>query len=279
MYQKLEEFLLDCELRGLRNESIKCYRQKITHFLDRYEYTQEGINNFIVDYKQRNNSIASLNCYLRSLKAFSKFNNDGFTIRLLKEDLPVKDIYSEAEIKALIKKPVTKNFLEFRTWALINFLIGTGCRISTALEIRIEDIDLSSQHIILRQQKNHKQQYFPLSKALVNVLKQYLLIRGEEGYLFCNSYGDKADKRSVQKQVADYNRARGVNKTSCHLFRRTFAANYIMNGGNPFYLQNLLGHQTLDMTRYYVSIYNKNLGDNLEALSPLDKNVKIRIKM
>lgn len=55
--------------------------------------------------------------------------------------------------------------------------------------------------------------------------------------IFCNNYGEKGDKRTYQQQVQNYNVKRKVNKTSCHLFRHTFAKQWILAGGDIFRLQ------------------------------------------
>lgn len=277
--QNLDDFLLDCELRNLTQSTIICYKQKLSYYFQNYDFTQEDINRFIIDKKSGGSHIPTINSYLRTLKAYGKYLNSDVNIRLLKEDISIKEIYSAEEIQRLIKKPNTKSFTELKTWMLVNFLLGTGCRISTALEVQVEDIDFDSGYILFRHSKNHKPQYFPLSKGLIIALKQYLKVRGDSGYLFCNQYGDRADRRSIQQQVADYNKARKVNKTSCHLFRNTFAANYIRNGGDAFRLQKLLNHSTLDMTRKYVELYSPDLKDNLEVLSPLDINIKNKIRL
>ena len=48
-------------------------------------------------------------------------------------------------------------------------------------------------------------------------------------------------------------------KKSVHLFRHTFARDWILAGGDEFTLQNLLGHTTSNMTKHYVNIYGKDL--------------------
>ncbi|MCL2697847.1 MAG: tyrosine-type recombinase/integrase, partial [Oscillospiraceae bacterium] len=54
--------------------------------------------------------------------------------------------------------------------------------------------------------------------------------------------------------IQTYNRNRGVEKTSIHLFRHIFAKNWIMNGGDIFRLQKILGHSSLEMVKEYVSM-------------------------
>ena len=45
-------------------------------------------------------------------------------------------------------------------------------------------------------------------------------------------YGLQMTRDSMDNAIYHYNRRRGVQKTSVHLFRHTFAKNWIMNGGD-----------------------------------------------
>ena len=112
----------------------------------------------------------------------------------------------------------------------------------------------------------------PLSPALVKLLKEYIEISRleEQDYLFPEYEGGQLQPRSAECAIAEYNRKRGVEKTSIHLFRHTFAKHYIMNGGNAFKLQQLLNHKTIDMTMRYVNLYSQDLSSDLELLNPLD---------
>ena len=67
-----------------------------------------------------------------------------------------------------------------------------------------------------------------------------------------------------------FGRRRGVQKTSIHLFRHTFARKYLIDcGGDAFTLQKLLGHSTLAMTKHYCAIYDADLTKNYDNFSPL----------
>ena len=76
---------------------------------------------------------------------------------------------------------------------------------------------------------------------------------------------------SLGNAIWNYNHSRGVDKTSMHLFRHTYAKLYIQAGGDPFRLQKLLGHADLTMTRRYVALYADDLRANYDALNPLEQ--------
>ena len=63
---------------------------------------------------------------------------------------------------------------------------------------------------------------------------------------------------------------RGVSKTSAHLYRHTFAKRWILNGGDIFRLQKLLGHSNLDIVKEYVNMFGRDLTKDYTSFNPLD---------
>ena len=203
----------------------------------------------------------------------------NFKIHMPKVTKKIKETYTTEELQRLLTKPDINScsFTEFKTWVFENYLLGTGNRISTALDVCVGDVDFMNGTITLRKTKNRKQQIIPLSGTLSAILSEYLEIRGgtDEDYLFCNVYGEKGSIRTFQGLVKDYNLKRNVNKSSCHLFRHTFAKNWILAGGDIFRLQKILGHSDLTVTREYVQMFGQDLQMDFERFNPLD-NMKMK---
>ena len=107
---------------------------------------------------------------------------------------------------------------------------------------------------------------------MVSILRAYLKIRGGKptDFLFCDEYGMMLTENALRLAIAHYNNHRGVEKTSIHLFRHTFARKYLVDcGGNAFTLQKLLGHTTLKMTKHYCTIYDADIAKSYDRFSPL----------
>lgn len=66
-------------------------------------------------------------------------------------------------------------------------------------------------------------------------------------------------------------RRSGVERLHAHLLRHTFAVNYLVNGGDVFSLQQILGHTTLDMVRRYINLTNTPVMAQHNRLSPVDR--------
>lgn len=286
----LELFIRKCRVKNLSAQTIKTYEDKLKRFIEFVdpstqisEITSDVIDSYILDLREDEDindvTIATL---LRHVRAFVYYCQECGYIEIFKIHIPkaekkLKETYTIEELERLLAKPdVNKcNFTEFKTWTFENYLIATGNRLSTALSVKISDIDFDNGVIRMSRTKNRRQQIIPLSNSLAIVLKEYLEIRGgkPDDYLFCNNYGEKASERTYQQLVQRYNIKRNVNKSSIHTFRHTFAKQWIMNQGDLARLKTILGHSSISVTNEYLQMFGQDLQMDFEKFNPLD-NIK-----
>jgi len=285
----LELFLNFSRAKNLSKRTIQYYEKRFMRFIDYLEkkniekigeIRNEVVINFILYLQKKVDNPISINTILRAVRVVLYYAMrldylDEFKVQLLKTPDKVKETYTNAEIKILLEKPNIKNcdFVEYRTWVMINWFLSTGNRLRTARNIRIKDISFEEAQVVLRTVKNRRQQIIPLTKKMLNILLEYLQYRGgqPEDYLFVSVYQEKLSTNAVVKALNRYNKSRGVEKTSCHLFRHTFAKLWIKNGGDIFRLQKILGHSSLDMVKKYVNIFSSDLRDNFESYNPINQ--------
>jgi integrase len=62
-----------------------------------------------------------------------------------------------------------------------------------------------------------------------------------------------------------------TGRLSPHSLRHTFARSYLVNGGDVFSLQRMLGHTSLDMVKRYVALTDVDLVTRHAAASPADR--------
>jgi len=295
----LKLFLNYSKAKNLSKRTISYYERRFSRFIEFLEIHEikkigqvnnQVVTGFILYLQNRIDNPISINTVLRAVRAVLYYAMkldylDEFKIQMLKTPDKVKETYTDDELKILLEKPNLKNcdFVEYRTWVMINWLLSTGNRIRTARNVRIKDIDFNESVVLLRTVKNRKQQIIPLTKKMLNILTEYLQYRGgkPDDFLFSSVYQEKLSTNAVVKAVRRYNKSRGVNKTSSHLFRHTFAKLWIKNGGDVFRLQKILGHSSLDMVKKYVNLYSHDLKDNFENFNPINNfyNKKDRLKL
>lgn len=239
--------------------------------------TKGNLEAMVVSMRQSGLAHNSISSYCRVLRTFLGWcQREGMTVPPLpqiKDKETVKESYTDDELEAILKKP-KKNctFCEYRNWVIVNFLMNCGCRASTIRNIQNRDVDLDTKQIVFRHNKNGKIQAVPLCSVMVSILREYMTIRkGKlEDYLFCDQYGGMLSMNALRLAVARHNQSRGVEKTSTHLYRHTFARKYLVDcGGDAFMLQKLLGHSTLKMTKHYCAIYDADIAKNFDRFSPL----------
>ena len=277
-------FMRHCQLKNLAPYSYLYYNKNIQHFLDsepeiKYmdEINTEVIERYIGKMMDKGNKVTAINARLRALFVFLRYcfeqeYLEAFPISLIKEDETLKEPYTDAELQKLLKPPQTSFWAEWRTWAVINLLVATGVRASTVVNIRISDVDFEHNIIRLRKLKNRKQQFVPMSTSLKEAFSQYLRVWDweEDSFMFPGSHNEQIQSHTLELSIRKYNLARGVTKTSTHLFRHTFAKNYILAGGSMMQLQAILGHSTLDMTRKYINLYGNDIQRDFDRLNPLN---------
>ena len=295
--ETFKDFIISRKTKGLAEKTLQSYQSQFQavarHMdvkMDIAMLQKTDLDAMIISMRDASLSPNSINSYTRTLKSFFSWcNEQGITrlnIPLYKAEETVKETYSDAELAALLKKPDIRKatFAEYRDWVIINFLLNCGSRAATVRAIQIRDVDLDGGMVFYRHTKNRKAQVIPLCSAMIAILREYLRHRGGEAadYLFCTETGSQLTENGLRQSIARYNTRRGVQKTSIHLFRHTFARKYLIDcGGDAFTLQKLLGHSTLAMTKHYCAIFDADLTKNYDNFSPLAqmKANSTRIKM
>lgn len=279
-----EEFYLHNKAKGLADETQKGYRYYVGNFANWCEkdtlltdITPKLLDSYLAYKDECNVKKVSQASIMNHLRRFFRFCHsrgfmDEIEITIPKYERELKEPYTAEEMTLLLRKPKSLDWVDWRNWCMVNYFFATGQRLSTVLNIKRKDVDLSGRTVKLLWNKDKIQKTMPLSPAIVEVLKEYILLSGldNDDYLFPEYEGSQMKKRSAQDAIACYNKSRGVNKTSIHLFRHTFAKNYIMNGGSPAKLQQLLNHKTIEMSMKYVALYGSDIANDLARFSPLD---------
>lgn len=250
---------------------------------------EEWINSMI-DHGYKGNTYQT---FVIKLKAFLTY---CFTREYLKEFevkipsiiLEKKEVYTEAELKKLLQKPDLRTCLvgDYRSFATVSFLIGTGCRSTTLLNVRVKDIDFEEDMILFAHMKTKRQANVPLSKSLKVVLKEYIenLNLNKEDILFPKLDGTQMSYDTLHQNLVNYFKHCKVKMRGINTFRNTFATMFIKNGGDIYRLKLLLNHSNIKTTERYVNLLPIDFKDDLLQYNPLDllnenkKNNKISLK-
>lgn len=159
-----------------------------------------------------------------------------------------------------------------RMRAMILVLLDTGIRASEMTRANIHQIDKTNQRIQVFG-KGAQERSIPLSPRTLQAIWRYLADREDpkpDAPLFVTSVGRAIDRTALGKMLKVLGNRAGVSNVHPHRFRHTFAIQYLRNGGDPYTLQRLLGHSTLDMVKVYLQLAQIDLDKAHRRASPVD---------
>jgi len=289
--EAFKRFINAKKITNKAEETIKYYEIRF-EYLQEYIESQEPdikypsqilsstIDNYILWKKDNNPDISpnTINNHLRAFRAILYYFMEegymkGFTISLLTVKKNPKEAYSTEEQGLLLEKPNMKNcsFTEYRNWVIICHFLATGNRSKTVRSIKVKHVNLSNRMILLSETKNHDVYEIPISNEYYPILAEYMQIRNgqPEDFLFCSQYGNQLTDGGLRCIMRKYNLKHGVQKTSLHKFRNTFARHWIMEDGSTKKLQYALGHNDPKMVDEYVKLYGRDLKKDFDQYTPL----------
>jgi len=146
---------------------------------------------------------------------------------------------------------------------------SAGLRVSEAVALKKEHIDLSRKVIYVRYGKGRKDRCTLLSEKVALLMTEYCALYNIENWLFPGqSAARHLSIRSAQYIFDKAARKAGIEKeASIHSLRHTFATHLLEGGTDIRYIQTLLGHANLRTTERYTHVARRNV---LSLQSPLD---------
>lgn len=282
----LDEFLTLKLSSNCAKKTIHNYEQSILKLQKDEALTKisELTDSTIIDWKIKmlatDLSHYSINHYLRDVRSFVNYCIEhsyipAFKFELVKQQEEGIKFLPEEDIEKLLVKPdKTDSFTIWRSWAIANWVYGTGNRESTVCEMQIGDIDFTNKRIHLRHTKSRKMEYIPLSSTVATTIKEYIRYFRKssppDAYLFPSISDTKLTPDGLRQGYTRFCKSRGVSNTSLHSLRHSFAQGWINNGGGMYQLQIMLGHSTPTMTEKYLRACGTKFS-GFESFNPLDR--------
>ncbi len=168
----------------------------------------------------------------------------------------------EEEVLRLLDSIPATSALDRRDRALLELLYGTGCRVSEAIGIRLEDLDFDEE-LIKVTGKGSKQRLVPMGRTLRSALVDYLapqgrasLLRARTSILLLNGRGTPLSRQGVDGIIARRALAVGIERRriSAHVFRHSCATHMLAHGADIRVVQELLGHSSIATTQIYTAV-------------------------
>jgi integrase/recombinase XerD len=134
---------------------------------------------------------------------------------------------------------------------LIKTLFQTGARVSEFVHLRVQDVFLDEQMLLIVRGKGGKSRDVPILPALAQELKTYLGDR-TTGFLFETNRHTCYSPRRIQQIIRETAAQAGLaTRVSPHLLRHSVATTLLERGMPLEQIQKFLGHAKLDTTQIY----------------------------
>ncbi|WP_442603626.1 tyrosine-type recombinase/integrase [Paenibacillus sp. KN14-4R] len=194
--------------------------------------------------------------------------------------------YLPDELVPSLLKESKRTSWPFLNFAMIYFMLGTGCRVSEVASMRICDFQINENLIFIRKGKGQKERYIPMYPQIKKVIMDYLARSGvsewdisDQSYLFskrCYESREPIMIRNIQHMITGIYKKLNIDGLfTVHSLRHTFAYNALTAGMAIYDLQEILGHNSIETTRIYTKRRPADLRNAVQRYPfPLEKLVE-----
>ncbi|OHV29738.1 MULTISPECIES: tyrosine recombinase [Pseudofrankia] len=163
-----------------------------------------------------------------------------------------------------------------RSTALLELLYGTGARISEAVGLDVDDLDLDPVAAAVRLHgKGGRDRVVPLGRCAVAALSAYL-VRGRPALVtpasgaavFLSRRGGRLSRQSAWSALRAAAVTAGIEGVSPHVLRHSFATHLLDGGADVRVVQELLGHASVRTTQIYTLVTVDRLREVYAAAHP-----------
>lgn len=208
---------------------------------------------------------------ISGLKSFFRFlvlegyraDNPSALIEAPSTGAHLPEVLTVDEINAMVDSVDTSSLLGIRNRAIIEFLYGSGLRVSELCTLEWRRV-FPEQGLLTVTGKGSKERMVPVSPEALEWLARYSdacrregapIKPGNEDYVFLNRRGARLTRVMVFYIVRDLAAAAGIRKTiSPHTLRHSFATHLIEGGANLRAIQQMLGHESIATTEIYLRL-------------------------
>ena len=213
----------------------------------------------------------SMNALRSSVRVFFRYLHEaGFVevnpARLIKRAIttpsPPRALTRHEEERLLAVLAAAKGNEEERDAVLFRLLLGSGLRLSSALGLDVESVDLDEGVMCVRTKRDRKEQVFMAGRVRAE-LRAFIGER-TSGPLFAYRTGRSISPRHAQRRFRALRERAGLSETiSPHGLRHTFATRLLERTHDISLVQAALGHRSIASTLVYARVDHRRLREAL----------------
>ena len=234
--------------------------------LDFLNYLEEEKKNST---RTRNQRLAAIHSFYQycSIQEIENIDNIRkiLSIKTKKYAKKVQEYLTKEEVQTLLAGIDTSTKIGRRNLLVLSLLYDTAARADEIIRLKLENIRLEEQLIILTG-KGNKQRIVPIMETTKKLIIQYLKENKiEKGYLF----GENTTYNMLKHLLLKINQMNIISKKiTSHIFRRSRATHLLEVGVNILYIQELLGHEDISTTQEYAKVIEKSKIEAIKKVTP-----------
>ena len=277
--EEIEEYLVSLRVeRGLAPNTIEAYERDLRQYREHLgdsEPTPQGVEDFVASLRKSGLADTTMARKLASVRGLHRFlvaeemrdEDPTALVETPGTGDPLPKALSIDEAVRLVESPDTSKSKGRRDSALLEFLYGTGARVSEATALDLTDVDVHDR-IALVTGKGSKQRLVPLGGKAVEAIERWLpdrseiVTRAQPGDpLFTSVRGRRLSRQAVFNIVRSAALEVGIRpeKVSPHVLRHSAATHMVEGGADLRTVQELLGHATISTTQVYTRVSSTHL--------------------
>lgn len=213
-------------------------------------------------------SLARKSAALRSFTAWlhkraELATDPGLRLRVPRANRALPKVVSRSTLEEIFDslrvRAVEDNPMAIRDRAIVELLYATACRVSEIANLKLQDIDLN-RNLLLVTGKGNKQRSVPFGIPAREALEDWLATRYKlasektQNELFLSQRGAAIGVRQIYSVVAQLLRDSPGGKAGPHSLRHTAATHLLDGGADLRAVQELLGHSSLSTTQIYTHV-------------------------
>lgn len=157
--------------------------------------------------------------------------------------------------------------------AIIELLFSTGIRISELCSLRASDVNLVDNSILIFGKGSKERRIQIGNEDVINILMKYqnkFQVRiKKSNYFFAKQSGEPVSDQSIRRMIKKYSSIAGIDlHITPHMFRHSFATSLLESDVDIRYIQEMLGHSSINITEIYTHVTSSKQQDILRNKHP-----------
>lgn len=277
VYRCLKEFVEYLEKEHQRTTLSAVEKEMISQYINHVKCRENRRDGKSLSNAEVNTHIYSLRKLAEYLWEMYHFNLPTSHLKRIKEKTKERRVLTLDEIYRLLESTHKTSREGQRDRAILSVFYGCGLRRSEGLDLKLRDLDFSSELLHVRNGKSKKERLVPMSEQVQKYLREFInqgramyVKKGKkEDCLFVGLGGESIGGKAIEARLKKLLERSGIdpNGIGLHTLRHSIATHFLEAGVELEYISQFLGHSSLETTQIYTHIQTPIEDEKVQRVS------------